>query len=337
MRSYQVATSIDLAFSPDAEQKPPNRLARSPGPTVRETNGERHTHDQTSLRHAALPLRSVALAMQTPVLQGLIPLAAATATSTDPRMEQPALGRQEAQLLYCTKGGGWCEIGGCRYRISTGDLYVIPAAEPRLYGTDHANGWTFYWVHAAGSNLEFFLQQLQVTRQRPMIKIGEDLRVVGWMLELIELLDSACRASELLYASQTLAHLLSSLACRRPEPCRRTESVSHRIERTIDYMRQHLDEPLRAVTLAGVANMSLPHYFALFKRSVGTTPIDYFIKLRIEQARRLLAQTPWSIKEIASSLGYEDPLYFSRVFKAVTQATPSDYRVGQSREIRSSM
>lgn len=303
----------------------------------RETNGERHPQDQASLRHAALPLRSVALAMQTPVLQSLIPLSAGIATSTEPRIEKPALGRQEAQLLFCTKGSGWCEIGGCRHRISTGDVYVIPPGEPRVYGTDNANGWTFYWVHAGGSNLEFFLQQLQVTRQRPLIKIGEDLRVVGWMIELVELLDSACRASELLYASQTLAHLLSSLACRRPEPRRRAENVSHRIERTIDYMRQHLDEPLRAGTLASVANMSLPHYFALFKRSIGTTPIDYFIKLRMEQARRLLAQTPWSIKEIASSLGYEDPLYFSRVFKAVTQATPTDYRENKGDEIRSSM
>jgi AraC-like DNA-binding protein len=301
-------------------------------------NDEQPANRTVNQRTAILPLRSVELAMQTPVLQGLIPLAAGTATSTEPRVDQPALECQEAQLLYCTKGAGWCEINGCRHRVMAGDLYVMPPGASRVYGTDNIHGWSFCWVHAAGSNLEFFLQQLQVSRQRPLIRIGEDLRILGWVLELVELLDSALRPGELLYASQTLAHLLSSLACRQPESPGREQSVSHRIERTIDYMRQHLAEPLRAGTLASVANMSLPHYFALFKRSVGTTPIDYFIKLRMEQARRLLAETPWSIKEIASSLGYEDPLYFSRVFKAVTRATPSNYRVGQSRpEIQSSM
>ena len=94
-------------------------------------------------------------------------------------------------------------------------------------------------------------------------------------------------------------------------------------------MKQHLSEPLRAATLASVAHMSLPHYFALFKQRVGSTPIDYFIKLRMEQARHLLAETSWSIKEVAAVLGYEDPLYFSRVFKSVTRATPSDYRQKQ--------
>jgi iron complex transport system substrate-binding protein len=91
-------------------------------------------------------------------------------------------------------------------------------------------------------------------------------------------------------------------------------------------MKQHLNEPLRAATLAGVANMSLPHYFALFKRVVGSSPIDYLIKLRMERARRLLAETSWSVKEVAVSLGYDDPLYFSRVFKSINQTAPSDFR-----------
>jgi AraC-like DNA-binding protein len=99
-----------------------------------------------------------------------------------------------------------------------------------------------------------------------------------------------------------------------------------RISLTISYMKEHLDKPLRAAALAAVANMSLPHYFVVFKRCTGSTPIDYFIKLRMERARELLATTLCSVKEIAGVLGYDDPLYFSRVFKAVNQTTPTQYR-----------
>jgi AraC-like DNA-binding protein len=99
-----------------------------------------------------------------------------------------------------------------------------------------------------------------------------------------------------------------------------------RINLTISYMKEHLDQPLRAATLASVARMSLPHYFVIFKRCTGSTPIDYFIKLRMERARELLATTSCSVKEIAGVLGYDDPLYFSRVFKSVNQATPTEYR-----------
>jgi len=99
-----------------------------------------------------------------------------------------------------------------------------------------------------------------------------------------------------------------------------------RIASSINYMKEHLDQPLRAATLAAVAKMSLPHYFVIFKRCTGSTPIDYFIRLRMERARELLATTSCSVKEIAGLLGYDDPLYFSRVFKAVNLTTPTLYR-----------
>jgi transcriptional regulator GlxA family with amidase domain len=106
----------------------------------------------------------------------------------------------------------------------------------------------------------------------------------------------------------------------------RDSQTAPRIEQTIAYMKEHLDKPLRAATLASVARMSLPHYFVIFKRHTGNTPIDYFIRLRMERARELLATTTCSVKEIAGILGYDDPLYFSRVFKAVNQTTPTQYR-----------
>jgi AraC-like DNA-binding protein len=99
-----------------------------------------------------------------------------------------------------------------------------------------------------------------------------------------------------------------------------------RIALSISYMKEHLNEPLRAATLAAVARMSLPHYFVIFKRCTGSTPIDYLIRLRMERARELLTTTSCSVKEIAGLLGYDDPLYFSRVFKAVNQITPTQYR-----------
>lgn len=102
-----------------------------------------------------------------------------------------------------------------------------------------------------------------------------------------------------------------------------------RIASSISYMKEHLHQPLRAATLAAIARMSLPHYFVIFKRCTGCTPISYFISLRMERARELLATTSYSVKEIAGILGYDDPLYFSRVFKAVNQTTPTKYRASQ--------
>jgi transcriptional regulator GlxA family with amidase domain len=115
------------------------------------------------------------------------------------------------------------------------------------------------------------------------------------------------------------------------EPARRVApladiEVDRKIERTIAYMKEHLDQPMQAAVLASRANVSLSHYFALFKRQTGCTPIDFFIHLRMERAREMLETTGLTVKEVAAALGYDDPFYFSRVFKSINGLAPTDYR-----------
>ncbi len=111
----------------------------------------------------------------------------------------------------------------------------------------------------------------------------------------------------------------------QPGACE-SETV-RKIEQSIAYMMRHLDEPLQVATLAAQANISASHFFALFKRQTGCAPIDCFIRLRMRHACRLLDETVMSVKEVAATLGYDDPFYFSRIFKSVNGVAPTEYRL----------
>jgi len=102
-----------------------------------------------------------------------------------------------------------------------------------------------------------------------------------------------------------------------------------RIEQSIAYMREHLNQPLPVAKLAALAHISPSHFFALFKRRTGSSPMDYFTHLRMQYACRLLGGPSTSVKEVAAAVGYDDPFYFSRVFKAVNRIPPSRYRALQ--------
>ncbi len=106
----------------------------------------------------------------------------------------------------------------------------------------------------------------------------------------------------------------------------RTEKCTLKSNESITYMILHLVEPLRVSALATYVYISPSHFFYLFKRCVGSTPIDYFIRLRLRRACHLLENTDMSIKAIAYTLGYDDPFYFSRIFKTFNRMTPSRYR-----------
>jgi AraC-like DNA-binding protein len=103
-----------------------------------------------------------------------------------------------------------------------------------------------------------------------------------------------------------------------------------RVGRALTYMLQNLDKPLQVSTLAALANISSSHFFALFKQMTGSPPLDYFTQLRMHQACRLLDSSTARVKEVAAALGYDDPFYFSRVFKAVHNVPPSRYRAAQA-------
>lgn len=101
---------------------------------------------------------------------------------------------------------------------------------------------------------------------------------------------------------------------------------ARKIEQSVAYMAGHLNEPFQVAALAQAAHVSPSHFFVLFKRWTGFSPIDYLIRLRMREACRLLGSTSLSVKEISAGLGYDDPFYFSRLFKSVHGLAPSDYR-----------
>jgi AraC family transcriptional regulator of arabinose operon len=98
------------------------------------------------------------------------------------------------------------------------------------------------------------------------------------------------------------------------------------VEGCIDHMLQHLDKPLRISALSTMTGYSNSHFFVLFKSATGYAPKKFFIRVRMEQACKMLSALTVSVKQVAAALGYEDEFYFSRLFKSVIGIAPRDYR-----------
>ena len=99
----------------------------------------------------------------------------------------------------------------------------------------------------------------------------------------------------------------------------------------LSYMLANLDKPIRVATLCTLAGASSSQFHYLFKQVTGFTPNDFLIHLRIGHGCFLLAETNLRVKEVAATLGYYDPFYFSRMFKSVSGISPSQYRKTQAK------
>lgn len=107
---------------------------------------------------------------------------------------------------------------------------------------------------------------------------------------------------------------------------RARQRAARRVEVSLRYMIQHLNQPMKVSVLSAMVGLSESSFFALFKCATGLTPLDFFIRLRMQRAAGLLTETTLQIKEIAARLGYDDQFYFSRLFKAVHGLPPREYR-----------
>lgn len=99
-----------------------------------------------------------------------------------------------------------------------------------------------------------------------------------------------------------------------------------RIQEIISYLQAHKNEPFRSQNIEEHMGLSYKYMEESFKKRIGMTIQQYHTGIRIHEAEQMLRATQDSISEISAKLGYQDPLYFSNVFKKATGVSPRNYR-----------
>jgi AraC family transcriptional regulator len=178
-------------------------------------------------------------------------------------------------------------------------------------------------LHCTGANLLF---------RHPLAPITDD-RKLSAALEAIytELSETAPGWREVLgsLVSQLAVYLLRAhINVRRSEEVElsRVGIVDRRLRRALEFMHDNCACDLPLAEIAAAAYLSEFHFARLFKKITGTTPHAYLASLRIERARRLLAETDLSIAEIGARVGYNSQSHFTRIFRATTGLTPQVFR-----------
>lgn len=92
------------------------------------------------------------------------------------------------------------------------------------------------------------------------------------------------------------------------------------------YIRNHYQEPITLALLAEQFYLHPNYLSRLFKEKTGKNFIDYITEIRMDKVKEMLAEPNAKISDISQAVGYENPRYFSKVFKQTTGCTPREYR-----------
>lgn len=284
-------------------------------------------------RLVVVPRPILASALQGPLIQSLLPSDAGFYPKAKGHTCVRERGCPETVFIYCSEGNGWCEIAGQMHEITRNQLLILPASIPHVYGADKKKPWTIYWFHAVGTHLPLYLEMLGATAEKPVVPLGGDVQLLSLFEDVLEELEHGFTMAHLLYAAHALTHLMGLILRHKDESGYGATNVRERVAKSIEFMKNHLREPLKIATLAGLVSLSRSHYTTLFQRVTGYAPLSYLNHLRMQRAVQLLNTTDLSIKQISDQLGFCDQFYFSRAFAKMHNHSPSEHRLRYGRMV----
>jgi AraC family transcriptional regulator len=224
-----------------------------------------------------------------------------------------------------------------RNDVSVGDFFLTNSPTPYEMRWKSRSGEPFEVLHLYLGLPIFEAALAEVFGENPNRRLqlrdisGKRDERLSSLLEMIrvELTDTTHEPSEMYV--QGLAHALSIHLVRSYTDSslgttRRGALPAFKLRRVAELMEGALDREFSLGALAFEAGLSTFHFSRVFKQSTGFSPSEYFIRLRMTEARRLLRETDKSIIAIGLDVGYSSPSHFAQVFKRAVGVSPSDYR-----------
>lgn len=240
---------------------------------------------------------------------------------------------EEFMIFYIEKGNALIHCNLQAIPAKAGDLVVINSNDMHYLENCCHHLIEHYMLVDLTMLLSHKEDLCQTQYMKPLLqnlirfqnKIENDEELIRQVLELFREYEQKQPGYEL-WIKAGLYRIIVLLMRRHTVPVYNTTGKKrhHQLLPVLKYINDHYNQKITLNKLAGMANLN-PHYFCrLFKDITGMPPIEYVNHLRIDAALKLLQQYHLPVGEAASSVGFNDSGYFSRLFKKYKKMSPKE-------------
>lgn len=245
------------------------------------------------------------------------------------------------RIYYIIDGTANIETPNASITLRPGHLYIIPAFTP--HDCHCPDSFEHIYIHLYNEGAAYILEDWDFPKEitasdsdiahiERLMSLCPDMQLIETdpqtydnktgMLQRIEI--NKKRPFWVRMESRGLLYMILATFVRQASL--KNYVQDQRISAALSYIRANLSEKIDIETLSKTTRLSKDHTIRLFKREMHTTPGSYIIEKKIEQAQLRIVTEMTPIKEIAFSLGFDDPAYFNRIFKKQVGVSPLAYR-----------
>lgn len=238
------------------------------------------------------------------------------------------------------EGRGTFTLDGRTWPLGAGDGFVLPPDVLAFWQADAADPWTYSWVGFHGLRAAPVLEKAGFSAEAPVFRHDQDERL---LLALGDLVAAARNETSGMLTSPGdlmltgfLYLFLSRLTtlCRSYMPARGIASDTDRhVKKAMEYMARHYPDAFRISDMARALGLDRSYLSTLIHRQTGKSPQAHLIALRMERAAYLMQNPQLSVADIARSVGYDDPVQFSKTYRREYGMSPTQYRKGLQHQV----
>jgi two-component system, response regulator YesN len=213
-----------------------------------------------------------------------------------------------------------------RYESENKLLHAIARGDPHMLKTALEEGKELSWPYRHPNSPVRSMKNLSFSANTLCRKAAESAGVHPLYLDSISgkfaiQIEQAQSIAELVYLYEEMLQAYCNLVRELS-----VATLSSLVGEAVTSIRFNIDQPLNLNHIADTLGVHPSYLSRTFKKELGMTLTAYINTLRIEEAKYLLDSSNESVTEIASSVGYNDPNYFSKVFMKLEHVTPHEYR-----------
>ena len=230
-------------------------------------------------------------------------------------------GRVDYHILYVCEGSCKCFYENSEKLLKKGEFVIYPPNTRQKYSFGEGTEVTTLWIHFSGIGVEEIFSELGLCGGFFRAFIPAEAEHYFRRIISLQNFNTPCHR---ICAEGYLFNLLSALSTKKSEYD--STVYSDAVSKITEYIGLNWQKKISVEELAKMVALSESRTAHLFKEATGKSIHKYILEKKIQSAKELLRNTDMTVAEISRTVGYDDALYFSKVFRSEVGASPKNFK-----------